>query len=202
VPAGLAESECQRLEQIATREQQIFTNLRAPGKNRDSMPSIPNQSVRQRDSENPGFYPFCTLPWDEAERMLQMRAFQQMVKSNYIDQGKVGIGKHTKYQIFERCFENHMSMDIFSQVFADALLDEPETTSIYYPRSDSLLVALFNKVKVRGSRKANDNKFKQVNSRELPLQTEDADGEKLWRASYRVMPDFENWLSIFADELI
>jgi hypothetical protein len=160
VPAGLADIENQRLEQIAAREQQIFTNLRAPGKNRDSMPSIPNQSVRQREAENPAFYPFCTLPWDEAERMLQMRAFQQMVKSNYIDQGKIGIGKHTKYQIFERCFENHMSMDIFSQVFADALLDEPEITSIYYPRNDSLLVALFNKVKVRGSRKANDNKFK------------------------------------------
>ena len=125
-----------------------------------------------------------------------------MIKSNYIDQGKTGIAKHTKYQIFERCFENHMSMDIFSQVYANALLDEPEVTSIYYPRTDSLLVALFNKVKVRNGRKPNDGKFKYVNARELPLQTDDADGEKLWRAPYRVMPDFENWLSIFADELI
>lgn len=95
-----------------------------------------------------------------------------------------------------------MSMDIFSQVFADALLDEPEITSIYYPRNDSLLVALFNKIKVRGAQKTAENKFKTVNARELPLSTLDADGEKLWRASYRVMPDFENWLSIFADELI
>lgn len=125
-----------------------------------------------------------------------------MIKSNYIDQGRVGISKHTKYQIFERCFENHMSMDIFSQVFADALLDEPEIASIYYPRNDSLLVALFNKIKVKGARKHNENKYKNINAKELPLCTDEADGEKLWRASYRVMPDFENWLQIFADELI
>jgi len=37
---------------------------------------------------------------------------------------------------------------------------------------------------------------------DLPLYTDDADGEKHWRASYRVMPDFENWLVIFADELV
>jgi hypothetical protein len=34
------------------------------------MPTIPNQSLRQREAENPSFYPFCTLPVDEAERML------------------------------------------------------------------------------------------------------------------------------------
>jgi len=76
IPAGIAESEKKRLEQISEREQQIFTNLRVPGKGRDSMPSIPNQSLRLRDAENPAFYPFCTLPVDEAERMLQLRAFQ------------------------------------------------------------------------------------------------------------------------------
>jgi len=43
-----------------------------------------------------------------------------------------------------------MTMDIFSQVYGDALLDDPEQASIYYPRSDSLLIALFNKVKVPG----------------------------------------------------
>lgn len=42
VPAGMIEQEQQRLEQIASREQKIFTHLRVPGKNRDSMPSIPN----------------------------------------------------------------------------------------------------------------------------------------------------------------
>lgn len=70
MPAGIAESEEHRLNQIASREQQIFTNLKVPGKNRDQMPSIPNQSARLREAENPAFYPFCTLPVDEAERML------------------------------------------------------------------------------------------------------------------------------------
>jgi hypothetical protein len=49
-----------------------------------------------------------------------------------------------------------MSMDIFSQVYADALLDDPDIASIYYPRTDSLLVALFNKVKIPGNRKQID----------------------------------------------
>ena len=40
------------------------------------MPKIPNQSFRVREAENTAFYPFCTLPVDEAERMLQLRAFQ------------------------------------------------------------------------------------------------------------------------------
>jgi hypothetical protein len=95
-----------------------------------------------------------------------------------------------------------MNMDIFSQVYADALLDDTEQASIYYPRSDSLLIALFNKVKVPGTTRQSDSKFKSVNTMELPLNSDDADGEKLWRASYRVMPDFENWLTIFADELV
>jgi hypothetical protein len=70
------------LKLIAEREQSAFTNLKVPGKSRDSMPEIPSQSQRNRDAENPGFYPFCTLPIDEAERMLQMKALQQLIRSN------------------------------------------------------------------------------------------------------------------------
>jgi hypothetical protein len=165
------------------------------------MPSIPDKSKRRRDADNPAFYPFCTLPQDEAERMLELRDFQQLIKTHQIDEGQVGINKHVKYQIFERCFENHMSMDIFSQVFADALLDEPEVVTVPYSRQDSLLVALFNKVKSQNTPKA-ESRFKLINQKELPLQTDQAEGEKNWRASYRIMPDFENWLAIFAEELI
>jgi hypothetical protein len=39
------------------------------------MPAIPNSSQRLRNAENPQFYPFCTLPVDEAERLLSLRAF-------------------------------------------------------------------------------------------------------------------------------
>lgn len=75
VPFGLAEQEKERLATIADREQRIFANLRVPGKNRDMMPSIADKSKRRRDADNPAFYPFCTLPQDEAERMLELRDF-------------------------------------------------------------------------------------------------------------------------------
>jgi hypothetical protein len=110
--------------------------------------------------------------------------------------------KHTKDMVFERNFENHMDMDIFSQAYADSLLDEPEVSTMYYPRTDAILIALYNKQKQPSQNRLNDQKFRPVDQQELPLNTDDADGEKNWRASYRVMPDFENWLAFFADELI
>lgn len=62
-----------------------------------------------------------------------------------------------------------MNMDIFSQVYADALLDDTEQASIYYPRTDSLLIALFNKVKVPGATRPSADKFKSIDTMELPL---------------------------------
>ena len=38
-----------------------------------------------------------------------------------------------------------MTPEIFRQVFSDALIDEPDAASLYYPRKDALLVALYNK---------------------------------------------------------
>ena len=62
-------------------------NLNLPGKDRHLMPAIPTKSGRVRDAENPGFYPFCTLPITDAERMLLLKQFQQLIKQNFIDQG-------------------------------------------------------------------------------------------------------------------
>lgn len=72
---------------------------------------------------------------------------------------------------------------------------------MYYPRTDSLLIAMFNKVKQPSTRPQKEEKFRHV-SADLGLDTKDADGEKQWRAAYRVMPDFENWIIVFADEII
>lgn len=69
-------------------------------------------------------------------------------------------------------------------MFAEALLDDPDIASLYYPRQDQLLVALFNKSAASGEQAA---KF---------------DGEKNWAAAYRVMPDFQNWIAFFSDEII
>jgi len=38
-----------------------------------------------------------------------------------------------------------MTKEIFAQVLADALLDDPDVAQTYYPRTDSILLALYNK---------------------------------------------------------
>jgi len=40
-----------------------------------------------------------------------------------------------------------MSPEILRQVLAEALLKEPDVATLYYPRNDSLLVTLYNKIK-------------------------------------------------------
>lgn len=52
---------------------EVLKNLNLPGKDRHLMPGIPAKSKRARDAENPGFYPFCTLPIADAERMLLLK---------------------------------------------------------------------------------------------------------------------------------
>ena len=87
IPLSLIEKESSRLEQISEREREVLKNLNLPGKDRHLMPAIPTKSGRVRDAENPGFYPFCTLPITDAERMLLLKQFQQLIKQNFIDQG-------------------------------------------------------------------------------------------------------------------
>jgi hypothetical protein len=46
-----------------------------------------------------------------------------------------------------------------------------------------LLLALYNKVKLEKAKM-------------------ELDGERQWRAAYRVLPDFENWVKYFADDIV
>ena len=73
-----------------------------------------------------------------------------------------------------------MSPTILKQVLSEALLPEPDMATLYYPRDDSLLLALYNK--------------------SSPSET--ADGARSWTAAYRVMPDFENWLQYFSEQVV
>jgi hypothetical protein len=68
-----------------------------------------------------------------------------MLRNKGIDEGKFGLAKHNKYQVFERCFENHMTKEIFAQVLADGLLEDPDIAQAYYPRTDAILLALYNR---------------------------------------------------------
>ena len=80
LPLSLYEQEAMRVKQISDREREVLKNLNLPGKERYLMPAIPTKSQRTRDAENPGFYPFCTLPITDAERMLLLKQFQQLIK--------------------------------------------------------------------------------------------------------------------------
>lgn len=107
-----------------------------------------------------------------------------MIKANFIDEGLSSEQRLDKYKIFNRSFQSHMKPDILRQVIADAYLQDPDATSFYYTRDDKLLLALYNKIKT------------------VDREPLGADGEREWRATYRVMPDFENWLKYFADEFV
>jgi hypothetical protein len=81
-----------------------------------------------------------------------------------------------------------MKPEIYRQVFSEALLDDPEVSSMYYQRTDALIVSLYHKHNLGAESK-------------LPMG-ENLDGDRQWRASYRVLPDFQNWIQHFADELV
>lgn len=149
LPVRLIENEGDRASTIADRQQEILRNLNLPGKDRHLMPTIPAKSQRLRDQENPGLYPFCTLPIADAERMMMLKQLQQLVKLNFIDNGVNSDQRHNKFKVFERSFQNFMKPDIFRQVFNTAMLDKPDMASLYYPRNDQLLVALFNRANGR-----------------------------------------------------
>jgi len=68
-----------------------------------------------------------------------------LIKQNFIDQGAKADKRAEKDRVFNRTYENHLTPEIFRQVFSEALLDEPDMASLYYPRQDALLVALYNK---------------------------------------------------------
>jgi hypothetical protein len=91
---------------------------------------------------------------------------------------------------FERNIEAPYKPEIMRQVLADAFLKEPDLASLYYPRTDKLLIALYNKT--------NQNSLDE-NGKKLP---DTPDGSKEWRAAYRVVPDFQNWLKYFSSELV
>lgn len=70
LPAGMVEDYKSHAIVISEREKEAARNLVLPGKNRKMMPAVPQKSKRLRDYENPQFYPFSTLPIEDAERTM------------------------------------------------------------------------------------------------------------------------------------
>ena len=66
----------ERAEDVCFKTKQALENLVLPGvSQRHLMPPVPAKSERLRDLERVGVYPFATLPIDEVERGLIMKAF-------------------------------------------------------------------------------------------------------------------------------
>lgn len=120
LPAGILEDCKDHAVKIAEREKEAARNLVLPGCGRHMMPEVPTKSQRLRDFENPQFYPFSTLPIEDAERTMQLRAFQQLIKGG-IDEGAKPKERLAKNKIFERKYDEFLEPDIFRQVLQDAL---------------------------------------------------------------------------------
>ena len=92
---------------IGEREKRAASNLVVPGRNRHMMPPISAKSKRLRGFENPQFYPFSTLPIEDAERTMQLRAIQRIIRSEKIDEEqKIGTRDRLgKNKVFERKYD-------------------------------------------------------------------------------------------------
>ena len=89
------------------------------------------------------------------------------MKSVGIDCVKTGKGekndkgeqeKLAKYKVFERQYDEYLEPDNLRQVLQTALLMDPDVAVQYYPRTDQLLLLLYNKV--NGSKRHSENKEK------------------------------------------
>jgi len=187
LPAGMVEDHGEHARKIAEREKEAGRCIVLPGKDRTMMPPYAQKSKRLRDFENPQFYPFSTLPIEDAERTLQLKQLQKLIKQEKIDEGaaiKERLGKH---KIFERKYDQYFTQDIMSQVLQEALRQDPDVTAGYYARTDSLLLILHNKI--NNQKRASDNLDK-------------AHGLKTWTADVRVMPSFQNWIGHYEKTLV
>lgn len=70
LPAGIADDSRDHAKRISEREKESARHLVLPGCNRFMMPDVPSKSLRLRHYENPQFYPFSTLPIEDAERTM------------------------------------------------------------------------------------------------------------------------------------
>ena len=102
-----------KADDICSRLKHTLENLVLPGiSSRHLMPQVPLKSERLRDLERPGIYPFGTLPIEEMERGLIMKAFQELIRSNQIDGGSISDKERpAKFKAFERSFEEHFTPD-------------------------------------------------------------------------------------------
>lgn len=72
-------------DNIATIESGILNYLKTPGIGRTGMPSVPEKSELRRNAERPEPYPFCTVPIEEFERAMLLKALEEQFKTKEPD---------------------------------------------------------------------------------------------------------------------
>ena len=187
LPAAMVDEYKSSAKLISEREKNAARGLVLPGCARHAMPEVPSKSERLRNIENPQFYPFSTLPIEDAERMMQLRDFSALMRQNNVYENQMGKDKQARNKVFERKYDEYLEPDNFRQVVQKALLFDPDVSTAYYPRTDKLLLLLHNKV--NGSKRHSENKEKPHSIRR-------------WKTSDRVMPDFQSFIDNFAPNCI
>lgn len=134
LPAGMVEDNKAHALKIGEREKKAASNLVVPGKNRYMMPDVPAKSNRIRGFENPQFYPFSTLPIEDAERTMQLRAIQKVIKGEKIDEEqKIGTRDRLgKNRVFERKYDQYFNKDLMPSILQEAMGSDPDVSSVYY----------------------------------------------------------------------
>lgn len=108
LPIGIADEYKDLAEIASEREKEASRNFVLPGCDRHMMPDVPQKSQRLRDFENPQSYPFSTLPIEDAERMLQLRAIQKLMKDNNVFENQQGKDKQARNKVFERKYDEFL----------------------------------------------------------------------------------------------
>lgn len=108
LPSSMVDENKVHAEIIAQREREASKHLVQPGAHRYMMPEVPMKSLRLRNHENPQFYPFSTLPIEDAERTMQLKALQGIIKGNGIDEGLKSKERHGRHKIFERKYDQYL----------------------------------------------------------------------------------------------
>ena len=118
LPAGMVEVNKAHAIKTGERAKTAASNLVVPGKDRHMMPPCSAKSSRVRGFENPQFYPFSTLPVEDAERTMQLRAIQKVIRSEKIDEEqKIGTRERLgKNKVFERKYDQYFSKDLMPSI--------------------------------------------------------------------------------------
>jgi hypothetical protein len=124
-------------DNIAAFERAVLEVLKSPGVERYEMPNVPEKSQLRRDAEMPEMYPFATIPVEELERALMLKAIEEQFRQKEPD---------FSWDFLDRSIEEQYTRKSLVQELSDLLLWEPDCMMKYFSRDDSLLLGIYQKL--------------------------------------------------------